>query len=101
MREIIWLGRAVCVLDGSNEQYLNGYNGAIFNFACKANNIIHCTELIFKEAQENNLVIIGFEFLSAVENMERIPSEYEQELILSTELYPVQFRNVHFFKMDS
>ena len=96
-----WLGRADCVLPDDHPKRQEGYRGALMTFACLASDIGSCVKLLQNECLENNLVVVGFEYLFNRDYMDRDSSEYEEELILKLVYYPVQFHNVHFYKLDS
>jgi hypothetical protein len=96
----IWLGRAFCTLVRGSEKYPSDAIGAVMNFACQAADIVEATSLIRKECLENDLVVMGFEYLMCRAYLDREPSDYEIALIERLSSYPVQFHNVYTFKSD-
>jgi hypothetical protein len=96
-----WVGRAICSIVSGSTRYDREFSGAYLNFACAAENVSACVDLAVKECEENDLLIIGFEFLECVAFMDRELSEYERGLVEALPGYPVQFVNVHLFKPDS
>jgi hypothetical protein len=97
---IVWLGKALCYLESSNSQYLEGNRGAYLIFVVSSKNLGEAVNLICSELLENGLKIVGFEYFFAEKYLDREPSNYEIRLIERLDKYPVQFENVHFFKGD-
>jgi hypothetical protein len=70
-------------------------------FACQANDIVDCCRQVTIELAEHQLVLKGFEYLMDQVHLDRELSAYEKELIGGLGSYPVQFKNVHYFKVDA
>jgi len=96
----IWLGRAFCIPVRGSEKFSPDEIGAVLNFTCQAANIVDATSLIRKECLENDLVVMGFEYLMCKAYMDREPSDYEAVLIERLSSYPVQFHDVYTYKSD-
>ena len=101
MRVSRWFGRAFCTVGASRPEYATGHRGATFTFACAAPTLLECASLVCSEAVENQLEVRGFEYLMQEEFMDRDISPYEVELAEQLPVYPVQFKNVHFFLPES
>lgn len=97
----IWLGKALCAVSPTHHQFADGYRGAIFVFACMSDDISGAVKQICQESSENNLSVIGLDYLYNRAHMEREPTEYERGLIGKLNSYPVQFEDIHFYKADA
>jgi hypothetical protein len=97
----VWLGKAFCTIAPDTDQFRSGNRGALVVFACEAVDLIECCRLISSELAENGLALKGFEYLMDQAHVDREISTYEKELIQRLGSYPVQFRNVHYFKGDA
>jgi len=97
----VWLGKGLCTLTPENDQYRAGHRGAIVVFACRAKDIVDCCRQVAGEFAEHQLILNGFEYLIDQEHIDREISTYERELIDQLGSYPVQFKNVHYFKADA
>ncbi len=95
-----WLGTANCTLFSEHEQYQLGYRGAVLIFVVLADSLMDAVQLIENECLENKLMIVGFERLSNRAYLDGEPSDYEAKLISRLAQYPVQFEDVHFFKIE-
>ena len=95
-----WLGRAFCIVAPASARYVDGTTGAWLNFACHASNVVEAATLIQRECAENDLIVMGLEYLMCRAFMDREPSKYEMTLIRKLPKYPVQFKDVFTFKPD-
>ena len=98
--EEIWLGRAFCTLIRGSEKHSLDSIGGLLTFACRAGGIVDATVLIQKECLENDLIVMGFEYLMCKAYMDRELSDYENLLVERLLSYPVQFHDLHTFKSD-
>ena len=95
---LIWLGKACCTVASGSDQFRSGHRGAIVVIACQAPDIAECCRHISSELAKNGLILMGFEYLMDQIHIDREISTYEKELINRLGSYPVQSKNVRYFK---
>ncbi len=96
-----WFGKAFCTVGEDCPEYLAGHRSALFVFAASAPTLLECVALVDKVSNDNQLHIVGFEYLFQKEYMDRELSIYEQQLESALDSYPVQFKNVHYALPDA
>lgn len=92
---------AVLRLIQSNIKRREGFTGAYAGIACSARNAVEAAALISKEFDENGYELLGFESFLPADMLGRELTDYEEELVMATDSYPVQFKNVHLHKADA
>lgn len=98
---VVWVGTAVLVPTPENQARADNYIGAYAGVACRATTIANAVQLIASEFLENGYALLGFETLLPVGSLDREMTDYENELVEATAVYPVQFRDVHLHKGDA
>lgn len=92
-----YICRVLCLVDESNPLYDESMRGAYAVVCCVANSITTAVALIKSEFSKFDLTLAGFDYLHAVQMLDRELSEYEEKLIEAAKIYPVQYKNVHYF----
>jgi hypothetical protein len=98
--ERIWIGNAFCSVGKERPEYMNGTRGAYVTVACRAVSLSEATRIISLELEDSNLSVNGLENFFDIRYLDRQLSDYEDALITALNEYRVQFKNVHFFKID-
>ncbi|WP_230781773.1 hypothetical protein [Sphingomonas sp. Leaf37] len=94
----VWLGRAlVNAVDGS-QQAKRGYSSAYGLVASTAENVVGSVVQLAKELEENEVSLVGFDWLLPTDEMQRELTSEEAELVAGLNAYPVQFKEFHWFK---
>lgn len=94
----VWIGVAVLALSDANPKRAEGFVGAFAGFASRAATISEAVDGLDEEFGEAGYVLLGFEHILPVERLDRELTAYESELLGATEVYPVQFKDVHLHK---
>lgn len=92
---------AVLRLSQSNTKRSEGFTGAYAGIACSAKNAVEAAALISNEFAENGYELLGFESFLPADMLDRELTDYEEELVMATNSYPVQFKDVHLHKPDA
>lgn len=98
---MIFLGLAVLRPSNSHPLRREGFVGAYASFACEAEDIASAVKQLRDEFVENSLIMVGVESIFEHGALSREPTLDEAELADKTARYPVQFKNIQFFKADS
>lgn len=92
---------AVLRLSQSNAKRSEGFTGAYAGVACSAKDAVEAATLISEEFDESGYELLGFESFLPADILGRELTDYEEELVMATNSYPVQFKNVHLHKPDA
>lgn len=96
--ETIWVGTAYVIPAEHSPLEKAGFIGGYAFVAFRSENIAFGVSALCDEFRMGDTVVVGFEWLSRLEDNERTLLEGDYELIGSTANYPVQFRDVHWFE---
>ena len=96
----IWLGMAVVTPSRDSEQQRQGLIGEYGFVACLSKDICDCVTLVCTELIAGGAIVVGFEYLLRTSDYEEELTDYHMELIEKLEIYPVQFRDIHWFASE-
>ena len=88
--EEIWLGRAFCTLIRGGEMHSPIAIGGVRTFTCRAAwpSLTPRLCILTKECLENDLIVMGFEYLMCKAYMDRELSDYETVLVETLAVLP-------------
>lgn len=95
---MIWMGTAVLRLGDGHPYRKTGHTGAFAPFACEKDGLEEAISALRSEFEQNDLIMIGLREFLPEYVIDRVLTEYEQELVDGLQTYPVQFRDVHIYK---
>ncbi|GLQ22523.1 hypothetical protein GCM10007853_03970 [Algimonas ampicilliniresistens] len=96
-----YVARAICSVRAENPEYDRGMRGAYLGVLCRALSISDAASLISNEFEALDLNLVGFELIVDHRYLDRSLSEYEKDLLEELDIFPIQYRNVHYFSPDS
>ena len=98
--QTIWIGSAsLAPLPGSSYE-MEGLKGGFGFVAVRATNIEEATKILRLELAEGGSELIGFEWLSRLEDYDQDLDQERATLVGRVNEYPVQFSTIHWYFFD-
>lgn len=100
-QQTVWVGVAsIAPLDGSEHQR-KGLTGGYGFVAVRALTIEEAVRLLMSELAEGGSDLIGFEWISRLQDYDQDLNQRTADLIKKLDDYPVQFKDFHWHKEES
>ena len=98
--ETTWVGVAYVIPTENSNQKLEGLIGGYGFVAVRSQCIEEAVGLLRRELAEGGSDLVGFDWFHRLQDNERSLESLDEELVGQIDIYPVQFRDFHWFSEE-